>query len=351
MKNLLLFIALAAAASSSCTERGVKLSGAGATFPAPFYNVVCKEYATAGGGDVSYGGTGSGGGIRSLMDKTVDFGGTDVFLSDAEMLEMGAEVIHVPTAMGAVALAYNLDGVDSLRLTAQIVSAIYRGEIKTWNDPLLQAVNPDAELPALPVTPVYRSDGSGTTAVFSEYMSTADSIWRIAIGSGKSLSFVAGVAAKGNPGVAGVIAGTKGAVGYIGSEYAMALSLPSALLRNADGRFVGIATRSIAASAPEDMPDDTRIGIVGSEASDAYPIATFTWIIAYKEQSYNGRTQVEARALSDLLLYIVGDEGQAIAEKTYYVPLPPTARAKAVAVIRSMTFDGEAVYNSQARVL
>ncbi|MDR2811284.1 MAG: phosphate ABC transporter substrate-binding protein PstS, partial [Tannerellaceae bacterium] len=198
----------------SCRSDKVKISGAGATFPAPFYNIVCREYAKTSGNEVSYGGIGSGGGIRSLADKTVDFGGTDIFLSDVELEEMGAEVIHVPTALGAVALSYNLKEVTDLKLTAELISAIYRGDIKQWNDSRIQAVNPDIRFPDKGITPVYRSDGSGTTAVFSEYMSKVDSAWKEAIGEGKSLSFQVGIAAKGNPGVAGIIAETEGAIGY-----------------------------------------------------------------------------------------------------------------------------------------
>ncbi|MDR1344462.1 MAG: phosphate ABC transporter substrate-binding protein PstS [Tannerellaceae bacterium] len=344
MKNLFLFTIIAVL-SSSCAGSGEKVSGAGATFPAPFYNVVCKEYAAASGVDVSYGGIGSGGGIRSLIDRTVDFGGTDVFLSGDEIKDMGVEVIHVPTAMGAVVMAYNLDGVDELRLTPAIVSAIYRGEIKEWNDAALQAVNPGITLPAKNIVPVYRSDGSGTTAVLSEYMCETDSLWKLAIGMGKSLSFTAGIAAKGNPGVAGIIAGTGGAIGYIGSEYAQALGIPSALIQNRSGRFVKADSKTIAASAPEEgIPDDTRLSLIDPPSPEAYPISTLTWIIAYREQSYNGRTQAQARALSGLLLYILSDEGQEIAEKTYYAPLPQGVREKAMTVVRSMTFDGEAIH-------
>jgi phosphate transport system substrate-binding protein len=329
----------------SCRNDSVKISGAGATFPAPFYNIVCREYAKISGNDVSYGGIGSGGGIRSLADRTVDFGGTDIFLPDAELEEMGAEVIHIPTALGAVALAYNLEDAEGLKLTAALISAIYRGEIRQWNDPRIQAVNPGIRLPQRGITPVYRSDGSGTTAVFSEYMSKTDTAWREAIGEGKSLSFPAGIAAKGNPGVAGIIAETGGAIGYIGAEYALALNIPSALLQNSAGHFVKADSKSISASAQIEIPADTRVSITDSPDPDAYPISTFTWIIAYKEQHYNKRGRHNAEALADLLTYIISDEGQDIATRTYYAPLPEAARETAAAIIRSITFDGEELKN------
>jgi phosphate transport system substrate-binding protein len=336
-------------AASSCATKGdrVKLSGAGATFPAPFYNIVFKEYSKASGNDVSYGGIGSGGGVRSLADKTVDFGATDVFLSLEEMTEMGGDILHVPTALGAVVMSYNLNGVDELRLTAALISAIYRGEITSWSDPRLAEANPGVQFPDKGITPVYRSDGSGTTAIFSQYMSAVDSLWSEAIGEGKSLAFPAGVAAKGNPGVAGVVAETDGAIGYIGSEYALALSLPSALLQNRAGSFVKADSRSISAAADGvDIPDDTRTLITGSPHEEAYPLAAFTWIIAFREQSYGRRTLQTAQAFADLLRYVVSPEGQDIAVKTHYAPLPPAVREKASSIINSITYDGEMLHQN-----
>jgi phosphate transport system substrate-binding protein len=323
---------------------GVKLSGAGATFPAPFYNVIGKAYAQASGHELTYGAIGSGGGIRSLADKTVDFGATDVFLSEAEMQAAGAEVIHVPTALGAVVVSWNLKDVRELRLTAGLLSAIYRGEIRRWNDARLREANPGLSLPDRAITPVYRADGSGTTAVFAEYLSKADSAWRTTLGEGKSLSFPVGVAARGNPGVAGILAETEGAIGYIGSEYALALNLPSAWLLNRSGRFVKAGADNVAAAADSvEIPADTRASVVDSSAPEAYPISTFTWIVAYREQDYNKRTLARAQALAGLLRYILGGEGQAIASKTFYVPLPAAVRAQAEAVVGSLTFGGNAL--------
>ncbi|GHV03561.1 phosphate-binding protein [Bacteroidia bacterium] len=342
--SLILCMAVALASCGSPKKDGsMNISGAGATFPAPFYNVVCKEFSTATGNSVTYGGIGSGGGIRSLADKTVDFGATDVFLSDSEMTDMGAAVIHIPTSLGAVVLSYNLDIAD-LKLTAGIVSAIYRGKITKWNDERIKALNPDATLPDQAITPVYRSDGSGTTAVFSEYMSKVDTDWFNEIGDGKSLTFPVGIAAKGNPGVAGMINETKGAIGYIGSEYALAMDLSSARMQNRSGSFVEANIISITASAANiDIPADTRVVISNSPNADAYPITTFTWIIAYKEQHYGNRTLSEARALTNLFNYIIGNVGQEIATKTNYAPLPMDVRDKTVAIIHSMTFDGKAL--------
>ena len=343
MKKTLLFSAVALIfALSSCGKKEGNLSGAGATFPAPFYNIIFKEYAKTGT-NVSYGAIGSGGGIRSLKDKTVDFGATDVFLSDKELQEMGADIIHIPTALGGVVLSYNLPGVKDLKLTAGLISDIYRGKITNWNDPKLKELNPDITFPDKKITPVYRSDGSGTTSVFSEYMSKVNEAWKAEIGEGKSLKFPTGIAAKGNPGVAGIVAETEGSIGYIGTEYALALNMSTALLQNSSGNFVAADTKSISASANVDIPADTRVIITNSSNPEAYPISTFTWLIAYKEQAYNNRSEAQAQALKGLFNYIISPEGQEIATKTYYAPLPDIAVEKTKALIGSMTYNGQTV--------
>jgi phosphate transport system substrate-binding protein len=241
--------------------------------------------------------------------------------------------------MGAIVLSYKLEGIDKLRLNAALISGIFRGEIERWDDARLAAVNPGLHLPAKPITPVYRSDGSGTTAVFSDYLSKADSIWRKDIGSGKSLKFPAGIAAKGNPGVAGILAETEGAIGYIGSEYALALQLPSAILQNRAGHFVEAGEHNIAAAADNtDFPSDTRATLTDSPAPEAYPIATFTWLVAYTEQQYNKRSRAQAEALSGLFLFLLSEEGQKMAGRTFYTPLPPNVQKIAATQVKTMTY-------------
>jgi phosphate transport system substrate-binding protein len=333
---------------AACGQKGGKaltvgLSGAGATFPAPFYSVVFKNFTECSGNKVTYGVVGSGGGIRSLRDKTVDFGATDVFLSDSEIAEMGSETLHIPTALGAVVISYNLKEISGLRLTSDIISKIFRGKITRWNAPEIAAVNPLLALPNKPITPVFRSDGSGTTAVFSDYLAKADEAWKNEMGAGKSLNFTAGVAAKGNPGVAGVVAETDGAIGYIGSEYALALNLPTASLQNSSGIFVVADAKSISAAADTDIPDDTRTSITNSSNPAAYPVSSFTWIIAYKEQNYNGRTVAQAKALQQLLTYVISSEGQNAAVKTYYAPLSEKVLLKTAKIIQSMTYKNKPV--------
>jgi len=351
MNKLILATAALVLGLTSCnsSKDSTKLSGAGATFPAPFYNIVFKKYGEQSGNSVNYGAIGSGGGIRNLKDKTVDFGATDVFLSDAELKEMGAEVLHVPTALGAVVLSYNLPDVKDLKLTPALISDIYIGKITKWNDPKIVEVNAGLTLPNQTITPVYRSDGSGTTAVFSEYMSKVDDNWKNEIGEGKSLTYPVGVAGKGNPGVASIIAETKGSIGYVGSEYALAVSMPSALLQNSSGNFIEANDKSISASANVNLPADTRAIITNSSNPEAYPISTFTWIIFYKEQAYNNRPETKAIALANLLKYVTGKEGQDIATKTHYAPLPVQAQEITKNIIASITYNGKSLSDSETK--
>ena len=324
-------------------NKKVSISGAGATFPLPFYNLAFKTYQDKTGNSVTYGGIGSGGGIRSLKDKIVDFGGSDAYLSDKEMSEMPAAVIHIPTCMGAVVLAYNLPGVDNLKLTGEIVADIYLGKITKWNDSRIADINPGVNLPDKDMSPVYRSDGSGTTFVFSDYMTKISPEWAEKIGTGKSLKWPAGMAAKGNPGVAGVISQTVGSIGYVGSEYAFAMKIQFAQMKNAAGKFINPNTESISAAAKGDMPADTRTMITNSTAPDAYPISCFTWILLYKEQAYANRSLAQAEETLKLLDWMLDSEAQSMTTKVNYSPLPAKAVKNAKALLKSVTYNGKPI--------
>ena len=338
-----LAIALAMAACGGNTNNGSRkaqeLSGAGATFPLPFYNVVFEQFGQVNGDQVAYGGIGSGGGVRNLRDKIVDFAGSDAFLTDKEMAEM-APVVHVPTCMGAVVVAYNLDGVKELKLSGEIIADIFAGEIKMWNDERLAALNPDVKLPAESTIPVYRSDGSGTTFVFTDYLTKVSLMWAEKYGAGKSVNFPLGQAAKGNPGVAGVIKQTKNTIGYVGSEYAFAQKIPYASVENQRGEFVLPSSATISAAAAGDIPADTRCSITNSDAAGAYPISTFTWMIIYKEQNYSDRTKEQAEATLDLLKYILSDEAQKITSEVHYAPLPAKAKELSMTNLKAVTYNG-----------
>lgn len=319
-----------------------ELSGAGATFPLPFYNVVFEQFGQVNGDQVAYGGIGSGGGVRNLRDKIVDFAGSDAYLSDKEMAEM-APVVHIPTCMGAVVVAYNLDGVDELKLTGELVADIFAGEVKMWNDARLAELNPDAKLPNEPIIPVYRSDGSGTTFVFTDYLTKVSPMWASKYGVGKSVNFPSGQAAKGNPGVAGVIKQTKNTIGYVGSEYAFAQKIPYASIQNQRGEFVLPSSATISAAASGDVPADTRCSITNSDAAGAYPISTFTWMIIYKEQNYSDRAKEQAMATLDLLKYILSDEAQGITSEVHYAPLPAKAKELSMINLKTVTYDGVSI--------
>ena len=323
-------------------RKAQELSGAGATFPLPFYNVVFENFAQVNRDAVAYGGIGSGGGVRNLRDKIVDFAGSDAFLSDKEMAEMNP-VIHVPTCMGAVVLAYNLDGISDLKLSGEVIADIFAGNIKMWNDERLAALNPDVTLPAEAIIPVFRSDGSGTTFVFTDYLTKVSPTWASNFGAGKSVNFPSGQAAKGNPGVAGVIKQTKNSIGYVGSEYAFAQKISYARVQNQRGEYVLPSSATISAAASGEIPADTRCSITNADAAGAYPISTFTWMIIYKEQNYSDRSKEQAMATLDLLKYILSDEAQNITSEVHYAPLPAKAKELSMTNLKTVTFDGVAI--------
>jgi phosphate transport system substrate-binding protein len=341
MKKAIFLLAVSSLLLISCSQK-TSLSGAGATFPLPYYNLVFKAFTENAGIDVSYGGIGSGGGIRSLKDEVVDFAGSDAYLSDEEMAEMKA-TIHVPTCLGAVVLSYNLPDVSSLNLTGDIIAGIYLGKITRWNDAAIQAINPALNLPDKAITPVYRSDGSGTTFVFSDYMTKINKDWENTLGTGKSLNFAHGIAAKGNPGVAGTISQTEGAIGYIGSEYAFALNSPIAYMQNAAGEFILPSSLSISAAAQEGIADDTRSMITNSSAKGSYPISCLTWIIVYKDQAYANRSEDQARATLSLLNFILSPAAQAQTTMVHYAPLPKEVIYKAQKALSEITYNGKSL--------
>lgn len=323
----------------------VSLTAAGATFPLPYYNLVFKNYTESKGTLVTYGGIGSGGGIRSLTDKVVDFGATDAFLDDKQLAEMPAPVVHIPTCLGAVVIAYNLPGVDELKLSNELLEKIFLGEITKWNDAQIAANNAGATLPAKDILFVHRSDGSGTTHIFSDYMTKISTKWAEKVGTGKSLNWPVGMGAKGNPGVVGTISQTEGAIGYVGSEFAFSQKIQMAKVQNSKGEYVLPTIASVSAAAKGNIPDDTRIMLTNSNDPDSYPISGFTWIILYKEQSYNGRSLAQAEETVKLLDWLVSAEAQTEAANVNYAPLTEDAAAKAKAILRSITYDGKAILN------
>ncbi len=347
----LTFIMIALIALSACTGNKnkssesvsvkVDITAAGATFPQPFYNQVFRDYTTKTGNKLTYGGIGSGGGIRSLKDQVVDFGATDAFLTDEQAAEMPAQIVHVPTCLGAVVIAFNLPGITELKLKNEVLASVFLGDIRKWNDNRIKADNSGITLPDKEISVVYRSDGSGTTFIFSDYLSKISKKWTEKVGPGKSLNWPVGMGAKGNPGIAGIIKQTEGTIGYIGSEYAFAQKIPYVLLQNQAGNFIAPSVESVSAAARGDIPADTRVMVTNSPDPEAYPISAFTWIILYKEQAYKGRNINQARETVKFLQWLVGPEAQAIARQVDYAPLPEKAVVLANDILKSVTFEGK----------
>ena len=302
---------------------GVRLSGGGATFPYPLYSRWLSEYQkVAPGVRIEYQSIGSGGGIQQLKAGTVDFGASDTPLDDREAKAMPRPVIHLPGAAGAVAIIYHLPSVTGeLRLTGEALAAIYLGQLKRWNAPELVRLNPGVTLPDLPIAVAHRSDGSGTTAIFSRFLAAMSKDWAARVGTGKSLDWPVGIGAKGNEGVSGLVKQTPGAIGYVELTYAIQNRLPTAAVRNAAGRFVAPDIRSISAAASagaEAMVEDIRASIVNSPAPEAYPICGFTYLLVYQQQT----DPAKGEALVRFLRWAI-HEGQQFAEPLHYAPLPP----------------------------
>lgn len=339
---LVIALAVSGCGSSGQSSTVKDLSGAGATFPYPLYSKMFDTYYGVSGVRVNYNSIGSGGGIKALTDKTVDFGASDAFLTDDEVTAMGAPVLHIPTCVGAVVLSYNLDGNPALKLDGTVVANIFLGKVTKWNDPSITALNPGLSLPDLSITVVHRSDGSGTTSIFTNYLSAISPAWKSSVGAGKSVSWPVGLGGKGNEGVSGMITQTKGSIGYIELVYAVQTGTPFASLKNSSGAFVTPSLASSSAAADVNLPDDLRVVIVNSPGADAYPISAFTWILVYKEQKYGGRTLAQAQALKKMLTWMLTD-GQAINEGLSYARLPAPAVTKALALVNSMTYGGTTI--------
>ena len=344
MKKLLLCCVLLFGAlgivTSSARASDNELMGAGATFPFPLYQKMFDTYFQTYGVKVNYQAIGSGGGVQQLKQKTVDFGGTDGYMSEKEMAEAGAPIVHVPTCLGAVVITYNLPGNPEIRLSPETIVDIFWGRITNWNDPKLREINPGLTLPDMNIVTVHRSDGSGTTAIFSDYLCKVSTEWKQKVGEGRSLNWPCGLGAKGNPGVAGLIKQVPGSIGYVELIYALGNKMPYALIQNKSKVFIkaSIETVSIAANVP--LPDDTRVSITDTEAKNGYPISGFTWLILYKEQQYGGRSKTRAENIAKLLWWVV-HEGQQLAPSLDYAPLSKEAVTKAETIIRSITYGGQ----------
>jgi phosphate transport system substrate-binding protein len=339
---LTLGLVVAFIVSGILLEAQVKeLTAAGATFPYPLYSKWFDVYHNETDIKINYQAIGSGGGIKQLLNKTVDFGGTDAIVKDKDM-PAANPILHFPTCLGAVAVAYNLPGNPTLKLSGEIIADIFLGKITKWDDPRIINMNKGVKIPSRNIVVVHRSDGSGTTNVFSDFLAKMSGDWKEKVGVGKSLKWPVGLGGKGNPGVAGLIKQTKGSIGYMELAYAIQNNIPYAHVRNKSGNFIEPSVESVSLAADVDLPDDTRMMITNTDAAKGYPIAAWTWIIFYKEQNYGNRSEARVKEMLKLFQWVISD-AQQYNKSLLYAPLPKVAVEKAEKIIKSVTYNGKPV--------
>jgi phosphate transport system substrate-binding protein len=334
-----------AGAGGGAAGAAVSLRGAGASFPNPLYQKWLSEYGKAHPDiRVDYQSIGSGGGIKQIKEQTIDFGATDAPMKNEDMQGPAADILHLPTVLGAVVITYNLQGVaQPLRFSPDVIADIFLGKVKRWDDARIKADNPGVSLPAADITPVYRSDGSGTSAVFTDYLSKVSPEWKEKVGTGTSPKWPAGLGAKGNEGVTGQVKQTPNTVGYVELAYAVQNKLPVALIKNASGNFVEPSLDAVTAAAAESLattPEDLRVSITNAGGANVYPISSYTYLLVYKDQ----KDAAKGKALVNFIWWAVHD-GQAVTKDPQYpyAPLPADIVKRAEAKLNSITSGGKAL--------
>ncbi|WP_243028768.1 phosphate ABC transporter substrate-binding protein PstS [Thermus albus] len=344
-------LGILALVGSAVAQGTVTLVGAGATFPYPLLAKYGDEYTrlTEGKVRINYQSIGSGGGIRQFLEQTVHFGASDAPLSDEIMKDVRTRfktnALNIGYALGAVVPAYNLPGVrETLHFSGPVLADIFLGKIKTWNDPALQALNPQVKLPPLPITVVHRSDGSGTTYVWVDYLSKVSSEWASKVGRGTSVQWPVGIGGKGNEGVAGAVKQTPGAIGYVEVTYAKQNNLSYGAVQNKSGRFILADLPSIKAAANVPLPGDMRVSITDTQAPDGYPIASFTYMLLYEDLSANKavKNEAEARALVEFVKWVL-TEGQKYNEPLTYGALASVPQQRALSLLSRVTYGSKPI--------
>ena len=335
-------VALLALGSAGSARAQLQLNGAGATFPYPMYSKWFSVYTQVDPTvRFNYQSIGSGGGIKQITEETVDFGASDGPMSNEQLGAAPGPIMHVPTVMGAVVLTYNVEGVSTaLKLTPEVIADIFLGRIVKWNDPALVAANPGVSLPPRDIIVVHRSDGSGTSYIFTDYLSKVSRAWQDKVGKGTSVSWPVGLGGKGNEGVTGLIKQTPFSIGYVELIYAVSNSLPYASVKNKDGQLVAPSLESVTAAAAgfaADMPADFRVSITDAPGPASYPISGMTWLLVYEKQ----KDAEKGKKLVQFLDWMLKD-GQKSAPDMHYAPLPATVAAKAQASLAKIaTSDGK----------
>jgi phosphate transport system substrate-binding protein len=340
---LVAFVACNPGGNGGSGTGAVSLQGAGASFPSPLYQKWLSEYGKLHPNvKIDYQSIGSGGGIKQLKEQTVDFGASDAPMKDEDLKSAPGEVLHIPTVLGAVVITYNLQGLSQpLRFSPETLADIFLGKIRKWNDPKIAADNPGITLPATDITVVHRSDSSGTSAVFTDYLSKVSSEWKDKVGSGTSPNWPAGIGGKGNEGVTGQVKNTPNTIGYIELAYAVQNKLPVAQVKNANGNFVAPSIDAVTAAASAsaaNTPEDLRVSITNAAGADVYPISSYTYILIYKNQ----KDTAKGKALVDFLWWGIHD-GESHAKELQYAPLPADIVKRAEGKISSVTAGGSSL--------
>ena len=352
---LVVISAIPASLSSNIFAQGpLTLNGAGATFPFPLIDTWRVEYQTVDpGANINYQSIGSGGGVKQFTEKTVDFGASDAPLTSEEEANAPGS-LTIPETIGSVVAAYNVPGVpEGLQLTGPILADIFRGVITNWNDPQITELNPDVALPDAEIIVAHRSDGSGTTYVWTDYLSAVSPEWETEVGKGKSVQWPRGIGAPGNEGVANAISGSENTIGYVELAYALTTGMPFAHIQNQEGNFIAPSLESSEAAvsaAAETLPagDEswTNVTLVNAPGADSYPIASFSYLLIQKELSDNPTmTQEKATALVNFIDWAITD-GQGFAPELEYVPLPPEVTALNQETLGLVTFNGNPVFTN-----
>lgn len=338
MKKILLTIAAVLAGFTAVSA--LDLQGAGASFPYPFYSKVFDAYQKVSGNKVNYQAIGSGGGVKQTLNQVVDFGASDAPMSDSKLKSAPSEILHMPTCLGAVVVSYNVPGVDKIILDADVLADIFLGKVRKWNDKKIKKLNKGVELPSSPIKVIHRADGSGTTFIFTDYLSTVSKDWKNKVGVGKTVHWPVGIGAPQNAGVSAQVKNTEGAIGYVELAYAKKNNLGFASLKNSSGSIITPSLEATSQAANVSLPSDTRVSLVNTGAKEGYPIASFTWLLVYKEQNYKGRSLEQAIETYKTVKYLLTD-GQQFASTLDYAPLPKSAQNQALSILDQLTYDGK----------
>ena len=323
-KRIILGFAIAFGLSASASAQ-MMINGAGATFPYPIYSKWFDEYAKVDPSvRFNYQSIGSGGGQKQIMAQTVDFGASDGPMTDDNLSKAPGKLLHIPTVAGAVVMTYNIEGSPTLKLDGETIADIFLGKIKKWNDPKIAALNPGTKLPDKEIVVVHRSDGSGTTFIFTDYLSKVSPEWKQKAGNNTSVNWPTGIGGKGNEGVSGQIKQTPGAIGYVELIYALQNKMPVAEIKNSAGQFAKPTIESVtAALGTASIPDDFRFSITNAPGNDAYPIAGATWLLVYQQQ----KDANKGKKLVEFLKWAL-TKGEAMAKDLNYAPLPPEVQQR-----------------------